>query len=108
MNVQTYSWHGKEPGSFGIPADWHDGHCQILLTAGIEGAVDEFRLVEVIIAAQRVLAECVPFSKTVLGGLALVGNMRGLFIAVNGLPTTGEKELEESLGVAEYGDERSS
>ena len=35
-------------------------------------------------AAQRILDECVPISKTSLGGLALVGNMKGLFVAVNG------------------------
>ncbi|CAD6586282.1 MAG: hypothetical protein ASARMPREDX12_002321 [Alectoria sarmentosa] len=84
MTPKTYSWHARKPGSFGLPADWHDGRCQILLTTGIPDAVDEFRLVEVIVAAQRILDECVPISKTSLGGLALVGNMKGLFVAVNG------------------------
>lgn len=53
--------------------------------------MDEFRLVEVIVMAQRILDECVPISKTSLGGLALVGNMKGLFVAVNGPAPGGER-----------------
>lgn len=89
MTPKTFSWHAREPGSFGIPADWHDGRCQILLTTGIPDAVDEFRLVDVIVVAQKILDECVPISKMSLGGLALVGNMKGLFVAVNG-PAPGD------------------
>ena len=46
--------------------------------------MDQFRLVEVIVAARKILDDCVPISKTNLGGLTLVGNMKGLFVAVNG------------------------
>lgn len=46
--------------------------------------MDEFRLVDVIVAARRILDECVPISKSSLGGLALVGNRKGLFVALNG------------------------
>ena len=88
MTPRIFSWHGKVPGSIGIPADWRDGRCQILLTSGVEEAVDEFRLVDVIVAAQRILDMCVPISKMRLGGLALVGNMKGMFVAVNG-PSPG-------------------
>lgn len=84
MTSQTYSWHARIPGSFGVPADWHDGHCSILLTTGLLDAVDVFKLVEVIVVVQRILDECVPISKTSLGGLALVGNLQGFFVAVNG------------------------
>lgn len=84
MTPHAYSWHAREPGSLWIPVDWHDSRCQILLTTGVPDAVDEFRLVEVIVAAQRILDDCVPMSKTSLGGLSLVGNMKGLFVAVNG------------------------
>ncbi|KAK4695667.1 hypothetical protein P7C71_g2132, partial [Lecanoromycetidae sp. Uapishka_2] len=91
MNVQQFSHHA-EAGGFGTPADWHDGRCQVLLTSGLEGVTDKFRLVDVIVAAQRIIAECPPKSKTSLGGLSLVGNMKGFFVAVNG---------PEPLGVAE-------
>lgn len=84
MTSRTFSWHARVAGSFGIPASWVEGRCQILLTAGNPRAVDEFALVEVAVAARRVLDGCVPVSKTSLGGLALVGHMKGLFVAVNG------------------------
>lgn len=51
--------------------------------------MDEFRLVEVIVAAQRILEECVPISKAGLGGLMLVGNMKGFFVALNGPAPAG-------------------
>lgn len=116
MTLKTFSWHAREPGSFGIPADWHDGRCQILLTTGIPDAVDEFRLVEVIVVARRILDECVPVSKTSLGGLALVGNMKGLFVAVNGPRPEGmgggigrivQRGIEEGKSVAMDEDETS-
>ena len=44
---------------------------------------DRFRLADVIIAAQKILAECPQISKHRLGGLALVGNKQGFFVAVN-------------------------
>ena len=47
-------------------------------------AVDRFRLVDVIVVARRILDVCVPVSKTRLGGLALVGNMKGFYVSVNG------------------------
>ncbi|KAL9073491.1 MAG: hypothetical protein Q9161_002912 [Pseudevernia consocians] len=115
MTPKTYSWHAREPGSFGIPADWHDGRCQILLTTGLQDAVDAFRLVEVIVAARRVLDDCVPISKTNLGGLALVGNMKGFFVAVNGPAPDGvgsarvrmgQRGIGEGLRLARGGDER--
>ncbi len=74
------------PGSFGIPADWRDLGCGVLLTSGIEDAVDRFALVEVAAVATRIMEECAPVSKTgvELGGIGLVGNRRGLIVAVNG------------------------
>ncbi len=84
MTLQPFSWHAHQAGSYGVPADWREGRCQVLLTTGYLNAVDEFRLVEVAVAARRILAECVPISKTRLGGLMLVGNRQGYFVAVNG------------------------
>lgn len=46
--------------------------------------MDRFRLVDVIVEAKRILEECPPKSKMSLGGLALVGNMKGFFVALNG------------------------
>ena len=83
--------------------------------------MDEFRLVEVIVVAQRILDEWLDFSnpislcsrhiaspkritltqrnttsvtisKTSLGGLALVGNMKGFFVALNGPEPEGVGE----------------
>ena len=97
--------------------------------------MDEFRLVEVIVAAQRILDEwldfsnplflcsrhiestesrcsraspkritliqrnttSVPISKMSLGGLALVGNMKGFFVALNGPEPEGVGEGTESM-----------
>jgi hypothetical protein len=56
MTKQNFSYH-SEAGGFGTPADWHDGRCQILLTSGLQHAVDEFRLVDVIVAAQAIIKE---------------------------------------------------
>ena len=84
MTEHTYSWHARAPHSFGVPAKWAVGQCVILLTTGRMDAVDEFRLVDVAVGARKVLDECVAVSKAGLGGLALVGNGKGYFVAVNG------------------------
>lgn len=109
MNKQTFSYHAvrifsfslallytplitppsQKQGGFGTPADWHNGRCQVLLTSGMPNVMDEFRLVDVIVAAQKILAECPRKSKTSLGGLTLVGNMKGFFVAVNGPEPVG-------------------
>lgn len=37
-----------------------------------------------VVHADSEMSQCVPISKTSLGGLALVGNLQGLFVALNG------------------------
>ncbi|KAM0799090.1 hypothetical protein BDR22DRAFT_964057 [Usnea florida] len=90
MNPQTFSWHAHVPHSFGVPAEWALRQCQIMLTTSKIDVVDEFRLVDVAVEARRVLDECFLVSKFGLGGLALVGNDKGYFVAVNG-PEPGEE-----------------
>lgn len=110
MTKHTYSWHEHVPGTFGVPADWHDLGCQILLTTGLLDAVDTFSLVEVAVVAQRVMDECVPISKTGLGGLGLIGNRQGFFVAVNGpAPPSGVGRVkggEDKEGVQGKGNEK--
>lgn len=71
-------------GTFLVPHAWQFGACQVLLTSGLDTAVDTFRLVDVIVKATRIIEECPPKSKKSLGGLALVGNGATFFVAVNG------------------------
>ncbi len=47
-------------------------------------AVDTFRLVDVILKAQKIIEQCPPNSKRNLGGLATIGHRNGFFVAVNG------------------------
>lgn len=60
------------------------GNCLILLTNGDDLATDTFRLVDVVLRAQAIIAECPGKSKKALGGLALIGHGRHFFVAVNG------------------------
>lgn len=55
-----------------------------MLTSGDEFATDVFPLVDVALKAQQIIDECPHISKKRLGGLALVGNRRTFFVAVNG------------------------
>ena len=78
----------------------------MLLTSGAAGTVDTFRLADVIVRAERIMAECPPKSKKSLGGLALVGHGQTFYVAVNGpdLAPDGEEggeegEEEEGWGV---------
>ena len=46
---------------------------------------DEFRYVDIVDAAQDVLATCVPRSRMALGGIKIMGE-KGFYVAVNGRP----------------------
>ncbi|KAF6221547.1 hypothetical protein HO133_002403 [Letharia lupina] len=80
----------------GVPFAWQYGSCQVLLTSGLPGALDTFRLADVIVQALRIIEECPPLSKKALGGLGLVGRGQAFFVAVNGpdLSPDGEGEGE--------------
>ena len=99
----------------------------LLTTAYDFGDVrDEFRLVDIIVAARKVLEVCVPASKAGLGGLTRVGHGRGFFVslngheapgamdggraegAVNGISTAALDTLAQSEGVSEGRDVGSS
>lgn len=56
----------------------------IILSAEGKTAIDSFRLVDVIVKANEILAECPGKSKEGLGGVGFVGNRQGFFVAVNG------------------------
>ncbi|KAL6717659.1 hypothetical protein ACLMJK_005574 [Lecanora helva] len=60
------------------------GNCIIILTSGAETTTDTFRLVDVAVKAQQIIDECPWKSKKHLGGLALIGNRKHFFVAVNG------------------------
>lgn len=90
MSLQRFS-HDPAPPSrpgggadFRVPHAWRFGACEVLLTSGGAGAVDTFRLADVIVKAERIIGECPPKSKKSLGGLALVGHGQTFFVAVNG------------------------
>jgi len=60
------------------------GGCVIILNSANDTATDTFQLVDVIIKARGIIAECPGKSKTHLGGLALIGHGKSFFVAVNG------------------------
>jgi hypothetical protein len=61
------------------------GGCVVLLTSGDSSKTDTFQLVDVIVKAREIIRECPGISKTHLGGLALIGNRKTFFVAVNGV-----------------------
>ena len=97
MALQRFS---RDPAlaasTFQVPFAWQYGSCQVLLTSGVAGALDTFRLADVIVQALRIIEECPPLSKKALGGLGLVGGGQTFFVAVNGpdLSPDGEGEGE--------------
>lgn len=58
----------------------------MLLTAinNVRDVWDEFRLIDIIVAARKVLEVCVPTSKAGLGGMAEVGHGKGFWVSLNG------------------------
>lgn len=44
---------------------------------------DEFRYVDIVVAAQDVIENCVPMSKTALAGAEIMGE-KGFYVSVNG------------------------
>ncbi|CAD6581342.1 MAG: hypothetical protein ASARMPREDX12_000435 [Alectoria sarmentosa] len=97
MTLQQFSHDRSVPHAFQIPFAWQHGRCQVLLTSGGQLAVDTFRLADVVVKALRIMDECPPKSKKGLGGLALVGNGKTMFVVVNGpdLAPDGVGEGEE-------------
>ena len=67
-----------------------------MLTSGADGAVDRFRLADVIVQAEVIIQTCPGMSKKALGGLALVGNGKSFFVVVNG-PDDGLDLVDEEL-----------
>ncbi|KAF6237674.1 hypothetical protein HO173_003875 [Letharia columbiana] len=104
MALQRFS---RDPAlaasTFQVPFAWQYGSCQVLLTSGVAGALDTFRLADVIVQALRIIEECPPLSKKALGGLGLVGGGQTFFVAVNGPDLSpdgeGEGEGNERWGV---------
>jgi len=84
MEMTQFSHNPTHVGIYKIPAHWAVGRCLVLLTSADEMAVDTFRLVDVILKAQKIIEQCPPNSKRNLGGLATIGHRNGFFVAVNG------------------------
>ena len=83
LTLQKFSHNQDIPGVYAIPKLWEWGQCFIILTSEQEDAVGEFRLVDVIIRAQEIIAKCPPNSKANLGGIAVLG-VQTFFVGVDG------------------------
>lgn len=109
MTLQQFSHDRSVAHAFQIPFAWQHGNCQVLLTSGGELAVDTFRLADVVVKALRIMDECPPKSKKGLGGLALVGNGKTMFVVVNGPDLApdgvGEEGEEGEVELGGSGDE---
>ena len=88
MAIQKFGHKDQIPGMFAVPKVWEWKQCIICLTSEDEDEVGEFRLVDVILRAQEVIARCPPYSKASLGGLAVLG-VETFFVAVDGPPPRG-------------------
>ena len=77
----------KRP-SHQVPDKWEvdigEDVCMIYLTSLSMKAEDDFTLLDVTIAAQKIINECTEGTKNGLGGYAFLGNDNSFFTAVNG------------------------
>lgn len=83
MTRQKFSRDERIPNIYEIPKIWTSNRCLILLTSEQEDEIGEFRLVDVILRAQDIIAKCPPNSKAHLGGIAVMG-IQTFFVTVDG------------------------
>ena len=120
LQPQKWSHVPPRPGTRGVPLTWPPpgigGNCEITLDASMNiewtfqnrkrprliqvvdpaerGAIETLRLLDISVAARRILEEC-PMkstSKSRLGGLVFVGHDSTFFVSVNGRPRHGSTQ----------------
>ncbi|KAL9099729.1 MAG: hypothetical protein Q9163_004818 [Psora crenata] len=90
MKQQTFYFGPNPPETCHIvPDSWYvkrePGSCEVIVSTGAARAEDVFRLSDIAILAQVIVDKCAtPIAKQTLGGLGMVGNNKGFFVAVNG------------------------
>ena len=99
LTLQNFSHNQYIPGTYAIPKIWEWGQCFIILTSEQDNAVGEFRLVDVIIRAQDIIAKCPPNSKAHLGGVAVLG-VQTFFVGVDGPVYTKGANQTMQLGTS--------